>query len=130
LVNVDGTTQTNTPEDMDPSSHLRDALRKPTEGEVQVEGILLRIECAAKAITFVVKVGNRLLKLKADSFEKIDITTFSANVAGEISCGPRKPENAVVVCYLPASDARSKIDGLLRSVEFVPEDFKLKPLRP
>jgi len=127
VLNVDGTTQTTTAEDMDPSSPLRDALRKPTEGEVQVEGILLRIECAAKAITFVIKVGNRLLKLKADSFEKIDITTFSANVAGEISCGPRKPDNAVVVCYAPASDARSKVDGLLHSVEFVPGDFKLKP---
>lgn len=127
VLDSDVTEQTTTTGKVDPSSYLRDALRKPTEDEVQVEGILLRIECTAKAITFVVKVGNRLLKLKTDSFEKIDITTFSADVAGEISCGPRKHENAVVVCYLPASDARSKIDGLLRSVEFVPVDFKLKP---
>ncbi len=127
VLNGDATGQTTTTENIDPSSYLRDALRKPAEGETQAEGILLRIECAPRAMTFVVRVGDRLLKLKTDSFENIDITTFSSDVAGEISCGPRKPENAVVLCYLPASDARAKTDGHLRSVEFVPQDFKLKP---
>jgi tetratricopeptide (TPR) repeat protein len=126
VINVDATGQTTTTEKLDPSSYLRDALRKPADGETQVEGILLRIECAARAITFVVRVGDRLLKVKTDSFEKVDITTFSSDVAGEISCGPRKSENVVVVCYLPSSDARAKTDGLIRSIEFVPKDFKLK----
>ena len=126
VLNADATGQTTTTEKLDPSSYLRDALRKPADGETQVEGILLRIECVARAITFVVRVGDRLLRLKTDSFENIDITTFSSDVAGEISCGPRKPENAVVICYLPLSGARAKIDGLIRSIEFVPKDFKLK----
>lgn len=126
LLSVNPTGQTNTTENIDPSSYLRDALRRPAEGEMQVEGILLRIECAAKVISFVVRVGDRLLKLKTDSFENIDITTFSSDVAGEISCGSRKSENAVVVCYRPSRDARAKTDGLIRSIEFVPKDFKLK----
>lgn len=113
------------PEVKDPAHYLREALRKPAEGETQVEGTLVRLECDAKGITFVVKVGERLLKLHAESFEQLDITTFSSDVAGEITCGPRKPENTVVVCYVPASDAR-KVDGTIKSLEFVPGDFKLK----
>jgi hypothetical protein len=34
---------------------------------------------------------------------------------------PRKPENDLVIDYLPAADARAKIDGVLKSVEFVHE---------
>lgn len=118
--------QTVAVEDKDPSSYLREALRKPAEGESQVEGTLVRIDCAGKSITFIVKVGDSLLRLKTDRFESVDITTFSADVSGEITCGLRKSQNRVVVCYIPKSDARAKIDGLLRSVEFVPQDFKLK----
>ena len=113
------------PEVKDPAHYLREALRKPAEGETQVEGTLVRLDCDAKGITFVVKVGERLLRLHAESFEQLDITTFSSDVAGEITCGPRKPENTVVVCYVPASDAR-KVDGTIKSLEFVPGDFKLK----
>jgi len=28
---------------------------------------------------------------------------------------------------VPASDVRAKVDGVVKSVEFVPQDFKLKP---
>ncbi len=115
-----------TPETHDPMFYLREALRKPADGETQVEGMLVRIDCDAKGITFIVKVGDRLLKLKAESFEEMDITTFSPDVAGEITCGPRKPENIVVICYVPNTDARAKTDGTIRSLEFVPKEFKLK----
>ena len=114
-------------EKIDPSSYLRDALRKPDAGETQSEGSLVRIDCAANVIVFVVRVGDRQLKLKTDSFENVDITTFSSDVAGEISCRARKQQNAVVVCYVPSSDTRTKTDGVIRSIEFVPQDFKLKP---
>ena len=82
-------------------SYLRDALRKPESGERQVQGMLVRIDCDAKGIIFTLKSGSGLLRLKTASFEEIDITTFAPDVAGEITCGVRKPENAVVVC-LPA----------------------------
>jgi tetratricopeptide (TPR) repeat protein len=111
----------------DPASYLRDALRKPEAGERQVQGMLVRIDCDAKGIIFTLKSADGLLRLKTASFEKIDITTFAPDVAGEITCGVRKPENAVVVCYLPASDTRAKTNGAIRSLEFVPKDFKLNP---
>jgi len=114
-------------EKIDPSSYLRESLRQPAAGERQTQGALVRIDCDAKGITFVMKIGDRLLKLKTDSFEHVDITSFSADAGNEITCGPRKPENPVVVCYLPSTDTHAKIDGIVKSIEFVPKDFKLKP---
>ena len=110
----------------DPSSYLQEALRKPEEGEKRVQGSLVRIECDAKGITFVIKVDDRLVKLHTDRFENIQIVAFTTEVKGEITCGPRKPENAVVICYVPSTDPRAKFEGTIKTVEFVPKDFKLK----
>ena len=132
----------------DPSSELRAVLRKPGEGESQLQAMLVRIECDAQGIVFVVNAGgDRLLRLKTDRFEHVKITTYSTDASGELTCGPRKPENAVVVSFVPstdagtksvvtrpraansrlkASDTSSRADGLIRSLEFVPKDFKLK----
>ena len=111
---------------LDPSSYLREALRKPAAGETQVQGSLERIDCDAKGIVFIVKVGAQVLKLRTDSFETLDLTSFTPDAGNQISCGPRKTENNVVVCYLANSDSRKKVDGTLHSVEFVPKDFQLK----
>ena len=114
-------------EPRDPDSYLREVLRKPDEGEKQVQGMLVRIECDAKGITFIVKLDDRMLKLRTDSFEHLQIVTFATDVGREITCGPRKPENAVVVCFTPTTDPKVKFDGIMKSLEFVPKDFKLKP---
>jgi hypothetical protein len=102
-------------------------LRKPAAGETQLQGTLLRIECDAKGIVFVVQTDSGLLKLRTASFDDIELTTYDPKVAGEIGCGERKPANVVVVCYVPNTDKKIKADGVLKSIEFVPTDFKLKP---
>ena len=112
---------------IDPYSYLQEALRKPAAGEQQVMGTLTRIDCDAKSgITFVIKVGERILRLRADHFESMVITTFTSEVAGDITCGLRKPENLVVMCYLPLAGPRAKADGTAKSIEFVPQDFQLQ----
>jgi tetratricopeptide (TPR) repeat protein len=113
-------------EDTDPSSVLRESLRQSAPGETQAQGMLVRIECDPKSIVFVVKIGERLLRLKTASFKEMDITSFVATSGREITCGIRKPEDDVVVNYLPAAGPRAKIDGTIKSLEFVPGDFKLK----
>jgi hypothetical protein len=115
-----------TPVKVDPSSYLREALRKPGADETQVQGILERIDCDTKGVVFNVRMEGRVLKLRAASFDNVDLTSFSPDAGGEISCGQRKSESSVVVCYLASSDARTKFDGTLRSIEFVPKDFQLK----
>ena len=111
----------------DPSSYLREVLRPPETGETQLQAMLVRIECEAKGMVFVVRTATGELRLSAKSFDDIELTTYSPDVKGDITCGPRKPENVVIVCYLPNADKRVKADGILKSIEFVPTDFKLKP---
>lgn len=110
----------------DPSAYLREVLRVPGPGETQLQAKLVRIECVSKSIVFVVQTGSELLRLTTTSFDDIELTTYDPKVNGEITCGARKPENVVVVCYLPNTEKRVKADGVLKSIEFVPVDFRLK----
>lgn len=119
--------QPNLAGEIDPSSRLRDALRKPAPDEMQVQATLVRVDCDAAGITFVLKIDDRFLRLKTARFDRIKLKSFSTDSGKQITCGPRQPENNVVVCYLPATETVAKFDGAIKSVEFVPPDFKLEP---
>ncbi len=114
--------------DVDPAAILRESLRKPAAGETRAQGILVRLDCDAKGITFIVKVNDRFLKLHTDSFSQLNILSFSEDAGKQLNCGIRKPANNVVVCYSPANDPRARVDGAIKSIEFVPSDFKLQIL--
>jgi tetratricopeptide (TPR) repeat protein len=114
-------------EKYDPAAALRESLRKPAAGETQAQGMLARIDCDTKNITFSVRINGRLLKLKTDSFTHVELMSFTPEAGGEITCGPRKPENNVVVSYVPTTGPAARADGVIKSLEFVPPDFKLKP---
>lgn len=105
---------------------LQQGLRKPVEGEQRVQGMLVNIECAPKNIVYTIKVGDRLLKLRSDSFNNVDMIAHTDEVKHEVSCGARKPESPVVVIYRLTADARRKIDGEAVSFEFVPIKFQLR----
>ena len=123
---TDGTTEVVTaPAASDWNTLLSQSLRKPLDGETRVEGILKTIECNVRGITYVVQAGDRLLRLHSDNFERVMITAYTGDVSGEITCGPRKPENLVVMTFVAAKD-KSKLDGELSALEFVPKDFVLK----
>jgi hypothetical protein len=92
-----------------------------------LQATLLRLECDAKGIVFVVQTESGLLRLRSANFDEVEITTYDTNVKGEITCGERKPANSVIVIYAPNTDKRIKADGIIKSIEFVPPDFKLKP---
>ncbi|HEY2973005.1 MAG TPA: tetratricopeptide repeat protein [Pyrinomonadaceae bacterium] len=119
--------QTDADEKYDPAAALRESLRRPAARETQAQGTLVRIDCDGKSITFIVKINGRPFKLHTDSFQHMDIFSFSEDAGSQVTCGLRKPENNVVICYLPPTDPRAKIDGVIKSIEFVPPDFKLKP---
>ncbi|MDX6695368.1 MAG: hypothetical protein QOF02_2971 [Blastocatellia bacterium] len=95
-------------------------LRQPQPGEAQARGYLVRIDCADRNIVLTIRVGDKLLKLQRTKLEEIEFVSFSADIAGEITCGARKPENPVIVTYRPApKNARSKVDGEVLGVAFV-----------
>ena len=119
--------QTSIEHPFDPAAALRESLRRPVTGETQTQGTLTRIDCDAKGITFVVKVNDRILRLNTDTFQHANIMSFSEDAGNEITCGIRKTQNNVVVAYVPLTEPRAKVDGALKSLEFVPPDFKLKP---
>ena len=101
-------------------------LRKPEAGEEQLLGFLIRIDCDAKGVTFIIKVGEQTLKLRAVDLNNVQFTSFTQEVSGDITCGARKSADHVVVTYRPSKDARAKFNGEPVSIEFVPKDFELK----
>ena len=105
---------------------INEALRKPLAGETRLVGTLTRIECVPKGLVFVVKSGERLLRLAAKGFDDLQITAFTPEAGRELGCGPLKRESLVVVTFRAAPDARAKTDGPLAALEFVPASFKLK----
>lgn len=110
----------------DQDAALAEALRKPQAGETRVQGMLTAIECSAKGgIVFLVRAGDRLLKIHSDTFEQVDITAFSTGVGGNITCGLRKPEDSIIITFA-AAKAGSKFGGEARALEFVPPKFVLK----
>jgi len=118
-------TRTAAPTQDDMNSALIDALRKPQSGENRVQGMLTTIDCSAKGITFQLRAGDRVLKFHSDNFDQLDITAFTTGISGEVTCGPRKPENWIILTYAPPK-AGSRIDGEVKAIEFVPATFVLK----
>ena len=89
------------------------------EGEDQVRGRLLSIDCGAQGITMMVKAGERTLKLQNDELRHIRFVSYSPDMRGRIGCGPRNPATPVIVSYRAAKDRRSKTDGEVTAVAFV-----------
>jgi hypothetical protein len=101
-------------------------IKQPRAGEERMQGLLMRVDCESRGVTFIVGVGDRQLKLRTSNLNLVKFTTYTPEVSGEVTCGARKPANNTVIIYRPAKDASSRFNGELVSVEFVPKDFKLK----
>jgi hypothetical protein len=111
----------------DPNSLLLESMRAPRAGEQRARGLLVRVDCSEKAITFTVKVGERLLKYRSTTLQSVELTTWVEEIGGDMTCGARKPANDVVVTYRPpGADARAKSDGEMIAIDFVPKSFVLK----
>jgi len=118
------------PQQMSPSDELRQVLRPLAAGEEQIQGLFLRLECDnSKGIGyFIVQAADRIYKIRATSLGQVQFTAYTP-VADEVSCGPRKTQDNVVLTFRPSKDAKdvkSKIDGDAIAVELVPKDFQLK----
>jgi Flp pilus assembly protein TadD len=130
LVTVDkpaGTNDSKTPPaPSDPHKYLRESLRVPGDGEQQVRGLLMRVDCSAKGVTFTVKVNDRLLKLHADVLDAVQFTSWTPEVSGDMTCGVRNPVADVVIIYRAPKAGHAGSDGEMIALDFVPKDFVLK----
>jgi hypothetical protein len=101
-------------------------IRKPRAGEEQVLGLLLRVDCDSSGATFIIKVGERQLQLRAGSFNSVKFTTYTPDVSGEMTCGQRNPASSVVATFRPLKKTGAKFNGEPVALEFVPKNFELK----
>jgi tetratricopeptide (TPR) repeat protein len=99
-------------------------LRRPEAGEAQVRGQLVRIECMNNGVVIVVSDGQKLFRFFKRQLESIKFVSFVSGVGSEITCGPQKSANSVVVTYSPGGTKGSKSDGEPMVVEFVPKELK------
>ena len=116
--------------EMTPSDYLREALRPVEAGEERVQGLFIKLDCDNKGTAyFLVQAGDRLYKIRSTSLGRVQMIAYTPDAGSEVSCGPRKVQNNIILTYRPSKDAKdlkAKIDGDAIAVELVPKDFVLK----
>jgi tetratricopeptide (TPR) repeat protein len=107
---------------------VKPLIKRRTNGE-QVRGTLTRIDCpGGSVVVFNVRVGDRTLRLRAESFERVEFMSYVQSMAGApLGCGLRKPENLVYVTFRRATEPKPKFDGTMLAVDFVTPDIELEP---
>lgn len=98
---------------------------KPQRGEKRILGSLTRIECQPNFIYFTVAADNQIFQLKSETFETVNLTAYSKEMGNaKFGCGELKQQNLAVIIYRPADKTETKSAGELKSIEFVPANFK------
>ncbi|HLM00683.1 MAG TPA: tetratricopeptide repeat protein, partial [Pyrinomonadaceae bacterium] len=101
---------------------------KPQKGEKRILGSVLKIECQSQAVYFTVKAAadNNILHLKSESLETVNLTAYSREMGNaRFGCGELlKQQNLAVIVYRQTDKNEAKIAGELKSVEFVPANFR------
>jgi tetratricopeptide (TPR) repeat protein len=98
---------------------------KPQKGEKRILGSVTKIECQPQVIYFTVKAENQVFQLKSDTFETVNLTAYSKEMGNaKFGCGELKQQNLAVIVYRQSNKNESKIAGELKSIEFVPANFK------
>ena len=108
---------------------LRENLRPLEPGEQRIQGTFLKLDCDNKGVAyFSIQAADRVYKIRATALQRVQLTAYTP-APPEVSCGPRKSPENVVLTYRPTSDAKdakAKIDGDAVALELVPKDFLLK----
>jgi hypothetical protein len=77
--------------------------------------VLEKIDCAGRRVTFSVRVGDKVSRYQATSFDLVEFISYRDDLRGGISCGPRTPPDPVYLTWV-AGD----LDGTVVAVEFLP----------
>ena len=106
---------------------MRAALPQAGPGEKRDIGFLDKIECSAKGVYFIVRTSNGSLRLQNDDQARPAIRLFTPDLAGmQFGCSVKPIEYPAVVVYKVATDPKSKSQGTIVSLAFVPKDFTLE----
>ncbi len=106
--------------------HIRNALRKPAEGEKRVLGFIEKSECTQKGTFFYLRTGTLVLKLNGGGDSRPELKGYTPDIENvQFGCGMKALDVPAVITYREALDKKSKHNGDLVALEFVPKDFVL-----
>lgn len=104
------------------------ALRIPKADEKRLLGYVTKIDCLSNEIVVSFKTDGKTMQFRSDSFENLRLISFDQDFANsEFGCGTLKNEAFAVITFRPTENAKSKTQGELVAIEFVPKNFTLMP---
>jgi hypothetical protein len=102
------------------------SLRQPQTGERRATGRIDKIACLGGGMAFEVRAEDKAMKLLAAGSE-LKLGWFTvASTQIPLVCGASSLNAKAVLTYRPGINLPAGIDGELRSLEFVPEEFELR----
>lgn len=105
---------------------LAAALKKPGEGQKREMGYLDKIECTNKGFSFVIRTTAKIYRLRTMVSNPPSIDVYVPDLAGmEFGCAIKPIEFPAVFIYTDKPDGKTKTDGEIVSLEFVPKSFVL-----
>ena len=105
---------------------ITEALKKPGDGEKREMGFLDKIDCTNKGYAFVLRTATRVFRLRTTGPNSLAIGVYAPDLAGmEFGCAIKPVEFPAVFIYTDKPDSKTKTDGEIVSLEFVPKSFVL-----
>lgn len=93
--------------------------RTPNADELKTAGHLTEITCAPNSIIFHITSENRVLRLAAGSFERVELLSYKRGAPQVIRCGKREVPDLVWAIWRSLTNAPEGVDGFVRSIEFI-----------
>ena len=101
------------------------AMLKAGQGEKRVLGKIETMVCTNSAV-LKMSVDGQSLRLAIASDSPMQMRSYAGDPRSiNFNCGMKAFAQPVVAIYKDAPDAKTKTDGILVSIEIVPDDFKL-----
>ena len=105
---------------------IRNALRKPEQGEKRLMGFIEKSECTQKGAFYYLRTPTQVLKLNGGGNAKPELKGFTPDIENvQFGCGMKALDIPVVITYREGEDKKAKHNGDLVALEFVPKDFVL-----
>ncbi len=105
---------------------INSELRPPQTGEKHELGFIEKVECGSGETLFFIKNQTRAFKLSSAAPQSIRIRSFTPEASQlQIGCALKLVEIPVVFTYKEEPNSKTKSDGEIISLEFVPKEFVL-----
>ena len=106
---------------------IKNSLRQPLTGEKRELGFVEKAECDNKGMFFYIKTQTQTLKLAATSPQAIQIRAFTPEIEQvQFGCSLKQIDVPVVFTYKENSNPKTKSNGEIIALEFVPKNFILE----